>query len=86
MKILLEDVCLSQAMAQSELERYTFRAPGQATSYYCGYARMMELRVDTELSMGDKFDRQAYHNFILSQGALPPGLLRKAVMENFIAD
>jgi uncharacterized protein (DUF885 family) len=84
MKILREDVCISEALAQSELERYTFRAPGQATSYYCGYARMMELRMDTELMMGDKFDRQAYHDFLLSQGALPPDLLRKAVMEQFV--
>jgi len=47
LKILQEDVCVSEALAQSELERYTFRAPGQATSYYCGYARMMELRMFT---------------------------------------
>lgn len=86
MKILREDVCLSEALAKSELERYTFRAPGQATSYYCGYARMMELRMDTELLMGESFDRQAYHDFLLSQGALPPILLRKAVMEQFLGD
>jgi len=84
LKILREDVCLSEALAQSEIERYTFRAPGQATSYYCGYARMMELRMDTELLMGDEFNRQAYHDFLLSQGALPPDLLRKAVMEQFV--
>lgn len=84
MKILREDVGLSEAMARSELERYTFRAPGQATSYYCGYVRMLELRMDTELIMGNKFDRQAYHNFLLSQGALPPRLLQKAVMEQFV--
>jgi uncharacterized protein (DUF885 family) len=86
MKILKEDVCLSDAMAQSEIERYTFRIPGQATAYYCGYARMMELRMDTELAMGDRFNRQAYHDFLLGQGALPPALLRKAVMELFIAE
>ena len=84
MKILREDLCLSEALANSELERYTFRAPGQATSYYCGYARMMELRMDCELLMGERFDRQDYHDFLLSQGALPPNLLREAVMEQFI--
>jgi uncharacterized protein (DUF885 family) len=84
LKILREDVCLSEALAQSEIERYTFRAPGQATSYYCGYARMMELRMDTELAMGEYFSRQKYHDFLLSQGALPPELLRKAVMRQFV--
>jgi uncharacterized protein (DUF885 family) len=86
MKILREDVCLSPALAESELERYTFRAPGQATSYYCGYARMIELRVDTELLLVDRFDRKAYHDFILSQGALSPALLRKAAMNEFASE
>jgi len=77
-RMLQHDVVLSPAMAQQEVERYTFRAPGQATSYFCGYTRLMEMRTDAERLLGDQFDRQAYHDFILSQGLLPPALLRKA--------
>lgn len=44
----------------------------------------MELRADTELLLGDDFDRQAFHDFILSQGSLPPALLRQAVVESFV--
>ncbi len=44
-------------MTQQELDRYTFRAPGQATTYLCGYLRMMELRIDTELKLGKKFNQ-----------------------------
>jgi uncharacterized protein (DUF885 family) len=66
-------------------ERYTFRSPGQAPSYYCGYTRLMELRTDVERLLGDRFDRRAYHDFILAQGLLPPALLRKAVMAGFVA-
>jgi len=32
----------------------------------------------------DKFDQKAYHDFVLSQGLLPPELLKKAVMEEFV--
>ena len=83
-RVLEGDVVLSHAMALQEVERYTFRSPGQAPSYFCGYTRLMELRTDVERLLGDRFDRRAYHDFILAQGLLPPSLLRKAVMEGFV--
>jgi hypothetical protein len=84
-RVLEHDVVLSHAMALQEVERYTFWAPGQAPSYFCGYQHLMELRTDVERMLGDRFDRQAYHDFLLAQGLLPPDLLRKAVMEHFVA-
>ena len=51
-RVLLEDVVLSEALALQEIERYTFRAPGQATSYFVGYQRLLELRTDSELKAG----------------------------------
>jgi hypothetical protein len=81
LRLLKEDVVLSDAMATQEVERYTFRTPGQATSYFYGYTRLMELRAEAEKMLGKKFDQQKYHDFILSQGLLPPNLLRKAVLE-----
>jgi len=83
MRILTQDVVLSDAFANTEVERYTFRAPGQATSYFYGYTKLLELRKDTEAKMGKKFDAMKFHDFILSQGLLPPELIRKAVMEDF---
>jgi hypothetical protein len=84
-RVLEQDVVLSHAMALQEVERYTFRAPGQAPSYFCGYQHLMELRTDVERKLAGKFDRQSYHDFLLSQGLLPPGLMRKAVMEDYVA-
>jgi hypothetical protein len=84
LRLLKEEIVLSDAMANSEVDRYTFRAPGQATSYFCGYLRLMEMRTEVELLLGPKFNRKNYHDFILSQGSLPPALLRKAIMEEFI--
>ena len=83
-QVLTEDVMLSEPMARQELDRYTFNMPGQAGSYFYGYSRIMQLRMETELALGKQFDRRAYNNFLLDQGLLPPDLLAKAVREQFI--
>jgi hypothetical protein len=83
-KLLMDDVVLSDAMATQEVERYTFRAPGQATSYFYGYTQLLRLRHDVEQAKGTGFDARQFHDFVLAQGLLPPRLLRKAVMEDFV--
>jgi hypothetical protein len=83
-QLLTEDVVLSEPMARQELDRYTFNMPGQAGSYFYGYTRIMELRMETELALGKQFDRLAYNNFLLDQGLLPPDQLAKAVREQFV--
>lgn len=85
-KVLADDVGLSPAMVKQELDRYTFNAPGQAGSYFYGYARILELRAETELALGEKFDRLAFNNFLLDQGMLPPELLAEAVRERFVPE
>ncbi len=83
-EILMHDVVLSDPLAQQEVDRYTFRAPGQATAYFYGYTKILELRTATELTLGAKFDRQRFNDFLIGQGLLPPPLLAKAVNEQFI--
>jgi uncharacterized protein (DUF885 family) len=83
-QLLMEDVVLSDAMATQEVERYTFRAPGQATSYFYGYSRLLQLRTDVERALGARFDALRFHDFVLGQGLLPPQLLRNAVMREFV--
>ena len=83
-RVLRDDVVVSPAMAKQEIERYTFWAPGQAASYFCGYTRLMEIRAETERLLGARFDRLRFHDFILAQGLLPPTLLRKAVLEELV--
>jgi hypothetical protein len=84
LRVLREDVMLSEAMANQEVERYMFRSPAQATSYFYGFTRLAKLRADVERELGTKFDQQKFHDFILGQGLLPPALLRKAVFEGFV--
>lgn len=81
---LMQEVGLSEGMATQEMQRYTFRAPGQATSYFYGYQRLMETRQLAQLMLREKFDRQAFNDFVLSQGLVPPNLLKKAVLEEFV--
>ena len=83
-RVLQQDVVQSHAMAKQEVERYTYRAPGQANSYFYGYTKLIALRKDVEANLGPKFNQKKFHDFILSQGLLPPDLMRKAVMEDFV--
>jgi uncharacterized protein (DUF885 family) len=82
--VLEKDVMLSHAFAKEEVERFTFRSPGQANSYFYGYTRLLSLRQETEAALGKKFDQRKFHDFILGQGLLPPDLMRSAVLEEFI--
>jgi hypothetical protein len=81
MQVLENDVVCSKAFATEEVDRFTFRAPGQAVSYFDGLTRLLEIREAAEKALGPKFDVMKFHDFILSQGLLPPDLLRKAVLE-----
>lgn len=84
-RVLEKDVVLSHAFAKEEVERFTYRSPGQANSYFYGYTKLLGLRKDAEAAMGAKFDAMKFHDFILGQGLLPPDLMRAAVMEEFVA-
>jgi uncharacterized protein (DUF885 family) len=85
-EVLTDEVVLSPAYASQEIDRYTFRAPGQATSYFYGYTKLMELRAETEIKLGKKFDRQKFNDFVVAQGLLPPELQREAVENRFIPE
>jgi uncharacterized protein (DUF885 family) len=82
--VLEHDVMLSHAFAKEEVERFTYRAPGQANSYFYGYTRLLALRKETESALGPKFDQLKFHDFLLSQGLLPPDLMRAAVLRDFV--
>jgi hypothetical protein len=77
---LEREVVLSPAFAKEEVDRFTFRAPGQATSYFYGYVRLLELRAAAEKQLGAKLDRQRFHDLVLSQGLLPPDVMKRAVL------
>ena len=83
-RVLREEALFSPGMTKQELDRYEFRSPGQAGSYYYGYRKLIDLRVETELALGADFEEKAFNDFLLSQGIIPLELIAKAVREEFI--
>lgn len=79
-RVLREEAGFSEAWARESVERYTFKWPAQAPSYFYGYLRLVELREETKRAMGARFDLQRFHDFILAHGLVSPALLRQAVL------
>jgi hypothetical protein len=84
-RVLMKEVVEDELNAQTEIDRYTFRSPAQATAYYYGYENLQALRAQTELRLKDRFEAREFHDFLLAQGLLPPEVLNKAVEQNFVA-
>ncbi|MFS2022397.1 DUF885 domain-containing protein [Massilia sp. CT11-137] len=83
-QFLMREVVLSEPFAQSEVDRYSYRMPGQATAYYYGYVKLRALKTQAEIALGDRFSLKAFNDFIIAQGILPPALMKQAVLDEFI--
>jgi len=83
-KFLMDEVMLSEPMAKQEADRYSFHAPGQAVSYFYGYEKQQAIRARAEMALGARFDQLSYHDFVVSQGLVPPEVLEQAVMEQYV--
>jgi uncharacterized protein (DUF885 family) len=69
---------------RGEVARYIVY-PGQATSYYVGYLKILELRQKAQDQLGDRFDLKAFHNLILSCGSVPLDVLERIVEADLAA-
>jgi len=72
------------ASVQSEVRRYLV-LPGQATSYKVGMIKIQQLRARAEEALGDRFDIRAFHDTVLTGGAMPLKLLERRV-DNWIEE
>ena len=65
---------VNEPVAQSETDRY-ISWPGQALAYKMGQLKIRELRDRAKEKLGTSFDIKAFHDEILSGGAMPLDLL-----------
>lgn len=79
---MVENTGMPEHSMQGEVSRY-ISLPGQATAYYIGYTKILELRQRAMDELGDQFDLKEFHNLLLGSGAMPLDILEQ-VMNNYI--
>ncbi|MCF6197235.1 MAG: DUF885 domain-containing protein, partial [Emcibacter sp.] len=62
----------------AEIERYMVW-PGQALAYKMGMLKILELRDMAKKALGKDFDLRAFHDVILTRGAMPLDILEEQV-------
>ena len=77
---LSEHVSLAPIDIEAEVDRY-ISWPAQALAYKIGELRVSQLRREAEKQLGDRFDLRAFHDAMLSGGAMPIDMLEKRMRE-----
>jgi len=65
---------LSEVNIESEVDRY-IAWPGQALAYKIGELTIQRIRRDAEARLAERFDIRAFHDELLSRGAMPLSIL-----------
>lgn len=81
---MIANTSLAEVDIEAEVDRY-ISWPGQALAYKIGELRISALRRKAESVLGDRFDLRAFHDALLSGGAMPIDILDHR-MERWIAD
>lgn len=75
---MVKNTGLPVGIVQNEVGRMAVW-PGQATAYYLGYLKIMELRQKVKDAMGDRFDLKQFHDLVIANGPMPLSVLEKNI-------
>lgn len=81
---LLENSALAPHNVRTEIARYV-SWPGQALAYKTGELLIRDLRAEAEAALGERFDLRAFHDHILSDGAMPLSALQARMQAWMVA-
>ncbi len=82
-RFMVEHTALAENNIVNEVDRY-LALPGQALAYKLGQREILALRDQARAGLGDRFDIRAFHDTVLSHGAVGLATLRSNV-ETWIA-
>jgi uncharacterized protein (DUF885 family) len=71
---MMETLSLSIDYVETEVSRYTL-SPTQPLSYLVGKLLILELLEKYRAEAGEDFSLRDFHDYLLSQGSVPPPLL-----------
>ena len=75
---MLDNTLLAENNIENEVDRY-IAWPGQALAYKLGQRRILELRDEARLVLGERFDIRTFHDRILENGAVTLPILTQAI-------
>ncbi len=84
MKYLQETGGLSRIEAKEEIISILAR-PGEAVAAVIGFSSIINLRQEMKEELGADFFLQAFHHALLSEGALPPFMLKDAIRNRLVS-
>jgi uncharacterized protein (DUF885 family) len=79
-RFFTDSIGLEHSDALAEVTRYT-TWPTQAVSYIVGMRAIESLRDEVRQLQGFDFDLVRFHDILLTQGSLPPPLMRRATLD-----
>jgi len=77
---MVENTPLAENNIVNEVDRY-ITTPGQALAYKTGQLEFWRIRREAEAALGEDFDIRAFHDAVLTRGAVPLGVLEEQVQE-----